>query len=78
MGRKTRILKKHSKFGLKYANHPILKSGKEELNQPDSSIEEFPQPIVEEVFEIEIEPVIEEKIEIKKPIPPKKTTKPKK
>ena len=79
MGRKTRILRKLNKFGLKYSDHPILKNKTEEVALILSLKEELPLPIKEEVLEPIIEPVIvEEIVEVKAPTPPKKIVKPKK
>lgn len=79
MGRKTRILRRLNKFGAKFANHPRLKNKKEEIKMISSLVEDLPQPEKEEVLEPIIEPVIvEEVIEVKKSVPPKKVAKPKK
>ncbi len=79
MGRKTRLLKKLNKFGLKYANHPILRNKKEQTALILNMEEELQQPIKEEILEPVIEPaIIEEIIEVKIPTPPKKIVKPKK
>lgn len=79
MSRKTKILKRLDKFGVKYANHPLLKNKKEEIKTISSLVEDLPQPIKEEVFEPTSEPtIVEEAIEVKRPDPPKKTVKPKK
>lgn len=79
MSRKTKILKRLNKFGVKYANHPLLKNKKEEIKTISSLVEDLPQPEKEEVLEPIIEPVVvEEVIEVKKPVPPKKVVKPKK
>lgn len=79
MSRKTKILKRLDKFGVKYANHPLLKNKKEEIFSIPSLVEEMPQPVKEEVLEPTIEPVIiEETVEVKTPTPPKKSIKSKK
>ena len=79
MGRKTRILRKLNKFGLKYFDHPILKNKTEEAALIFSLKEELPLPIKEEILEPIVEPVIvDEVVEVKTPTPPKKVAKPKK
>lgn len=80
MGRKTRILRRLDKFGVKYANHPLLRNKKETSAPILNSlvIEELPLPIEEEALESEEKPIIEEKIEISRPAPIKKAIKPKK
>ena len=79
MGRKTRILRRLNKFGLKYANHPRLMDKKEQTTLIPHLEEELQQPIKEEILEPIIEPIIiEETVEVKAPTPPKKIVKPKK
>ena len=79
MSRKTKILKRLDKFGVKYANHPLLKNKKEEIKITPSLIDELPQPIKEEISETINElPVVEETVEVKTFAPPKKVVKPKK
>jgi len=78
MGRKTRILRRVNKFGLKYASHPRIRNNGKESDIVSSLIEDLPIQIKEEVLEPEIEPIIEQIIEVKKTTPPKKESKPKK
>lgn len=82
MGRKTRILKRTNKFGVKFSNHPRLKDLKEQSAIKTLIIQEKQSEIIEEPVKSEIISIIEEPIKeeiiIKQPTVSKKVIKPKK